>query len=132
VTLAGILVVWFIGWAVTTMVKGTVGLVIGAISEVLVFAGIGSILLKYLLGGPDRFVLGFVLAFLGFLLSQFLFGWRTVSPDYFCQLPNNCNLGAIMEALILNMIIIGVGMAIVSVPVVLYMLHKQREPTSPS
>ncbi len=116
--LYGIGIFWLIANAIASQLSPAAARVVSSIVAVVVFAGLGSIALSAVRGGDgfDHLVEGFSLAISGWALTTKVFNWSLVNPDRFCDAIRPCGAGAIAEAMVLNLAIVGAGMAIVSVP----------------
>jgi hypothetical protein len=109
---------WFVAEIIAESVSPGAAAWIGILAGVVVLSGIGSLVLSAVLGGDefDHLGAGFMLALPGLLLTHYLFGWKLMNPAEMCAPNQGCGLGLVLPAMLANLLIVGVGMAIVAIP----------------
>jgi hypothetical protein len=122
----GLVVFWLAAAFVASYLSPHVAAVVGLIILVVVLTGLGSIVLSAVFrDGSSHLLAGFMLALPGWLLTQFIFHWHLGNPATCGQgatssgesLAHQCNFGALLVTMIVNLFIVGIGMAIVAIPV---------------
>jgi hypothetical protein len=118
--ITGLVFFWLAADFVAGLVSPSAAFVIGLIIMIVVLSVIGSEVLSLVLGERASPGAGFMLAFPGWLLTQFVFGWHLINPANACSSdPSSrfsCGFGVAMGAMLLNAFIVAVGMAIVALP----------------
>lgn len=118
--LVGLSIFWLAANFVASFLPPTAAGVAGVIVAIVLFAGLGSIILSVVLGGDgfDHLFAGFMLALPGWALTYFAFGWQLHNPGLEGE-------GGPL-AMIKNLCILAVGMAIVAIPMlpVIWKLQK--------
>jgi len=130
-TLVGLAFAWLAVDVLASFVSPGAAGVIGLIFLVILLTNLGSVVLSAIFRDDSSHLLaGFMLAFPGWLLTEFVFHWHLLTPASCVASmtnPAQCGLGTILGYMVANLFIVGVGMVIVAVPALplLVKLHKQ-------
>jgi len=105
--LFGLGIFWLVADEIASQLSPAAAGVMGAIVAIVVFGGLGSIILAAINGGDwsDHFGKGFSSAASGWAVTTQLIHWHLVNPRHF-----GLGAGAMGEAMVLNLAMVGVGM----------------------
>jgi hypothetical protein len=109
---------------------GTAG-VVGFVFLMILLANLGSVVVSALFRDESSHLLaGFMLAFPGWLLTEFVFHWHLLNPASCAanmNSPAQCGFGTIIGYMIGNLCIVGVGMAVIAAPTLPLLLIMRRQ-----
>jgi len=127
--ITGLLFFWLAADFVASLLSPDAGVVVGFIILTVLLTVLGSELLSWALAEKVNPVAGFMLAFPGWLLTEFVFHWHLSNPAAACdgKSPAGCGIGVAMTSMLINVCIVGVGMAIVSIPAIPLILKLRRK-----
>jgi hypothetical protein len=121
---------WIVAVIIASFMPPGAGHVIGTLAVYIVIAGLGSIILSWFLGGDgfDHLLAGACMAIPGWALVHFAFGFSLLSPELACARSSNCNaVGDFILIMIANLIMVGIGMAIVALPTIPLMMKFKKD-----
>ena len=116
----GLAVFWVAADFVASFLPPGGVIAIGFIILAVVLAVVGSSILSWALDEEVNPLTGFLLAFPGWLLTEFVFHWHLNNPAAACDghAAGTCGSGAIFFATLVNCFIVAIGTAIIAIPVV--------------
>ena len=105
--------------------------VVGLFVLLVVLTGLGSMLLSPIFrDNSGHLFAGFMLAFPGWLLTEFVFHWHLLNPaacTTSAAYPTQCGFGTLIGYMIANLFIVGVEMAIVAIPAIPLLLKMRKQ-----
>lgn len=130
--IVGLGIFWMVANLIASFLSPGAAGIVGLIVLVVVLTGFGSIALSAILrDDSDHLFAGFMLAFPGWLLTEFVFHWHLMNPDSCtanATYAGQCGgLGSMIAYMIGNFFIVGVGMAIVAVPTIPILLKMRKQ-----
>jgi hypothetical protein len=116
--LYGLGIFWMLAGMVDTLLPPAAAGVVDWIVSIVLFAGLGSISLSVLRGGGgfDYPIEGLGLALTGWGITKYIFHWSLINPAQACASTQPCGAGAVVFAMVLNLGMVGLGVALASVP----------------
>jgi|SRR6516165_444888 hypothetical protein len=130
----GLAVFWLVADVAANHLSHDAAGVLGLVVLVVVLTGLGSVVLSAIFKDNSSHLFdGFMLAFPGWLLTEFIFHLHLRNPAS-CEasasvsLAQRCTFGGLLVTMFANLCIVGIGMVIVAVPVLplLWKLQKGK------